>query len=121
MLPRDSAEVRPETLLKARRDERAPFFRAEHTMVARTDVGHMHAFSRPFGTCAIVKSPYPTLKGWATLESSLRDEDQNPGGIVWGQALQPGKAGNLTRNTAWLSANDPCRHNLVDRPSRRRT
>ena len=43
------------------------------TMVVRTDAGHMYAFSRPCGTCAIVKSPYPTLKGWAILETSLRD------------------------------------------------
>jgi hypothetical protein len=34
----------------------------------------MNAFSRPFGTDAIVKSPDPTLKGWAILVSSLRDE-----------------------------------------------
>ena len=27
----------------------------------------------PFGTDALVKSRYPTLKGWAILESSLRD------------------------------------------------
>src|SRR5215471_18496516 len=64
----------PEPLLKASRDERAPFFRAEDTMVVRTDVGHTHAFSRPCGTCAIVKSTYPTLKGWAILKPSLRDE-----------------------------------------------
>ena len=63
-------------VLKTKRDERAPFFRAEDTMVVRTDVGHMHAFSRPFGTCAIVKSPDPTLKGWAILETSLRDEGE---------------------------------------------
>ena len=76
MLPRDSAEVGPEPLLKVWRDERAPFFRAEDTVVVRTDVGHTHAFSRPCGTCAIVKSTYPTLKGWAILETSLRDEGE---------------------------------------------
>ena len=75
MFPRDSAKVRPEPLLKARCDQWAAFFSAENTMVVRTDVGHMNAFSRPFGTDAIAKSPYPTLKGWAILESSLRDED----------------------------------------------
>jgi hypothetical protein len=50
MLPRDSAKVRPEPLLKARSDQWASFFSAENTMVVRTDVGHMNAFSRPFGT-----------------------------------------------------------------------
>ena len=85
MLPRDSAKVRPEPLLKVRRDQRTVFFSAKNTVVVRADVGHMHAFSRPFGTDAIVKSPYPTLKGWAIIESSLRDEDQNPGGIGRGR------------------------------------
>jgi hypothetical protein len=42
----------------------------------------MRSFSRPFGTDAIVKSSYPTLKGWAILESSLRDEDGNAGDII---------------------------------------
>jgi hypothetical protein len=56
MLPRDSAQVRPEPLLKARCDQWAAFFGAENTMVVRADVGHIHAFSRPFGTDAIVKS-----------------------------------------------------------------
>src|SRR5437588_12004558 len=91
VLPRDSTEVGPEPLLESRCDERAAFFRAEDTMVVRTDVGHMHAFSRPFGTYAIVKSPYPTLKGWAILKSSLRDEVRNPGGIGRGRARSRGQ------------------------------
>ena len=41
----------------------------------------MRAFSRPFGTDAIVKSRDPTLKGWAILESSLRDEKEIPGAL----------------------------------------
>lgn len=76
MFTRDSAKVRPEPLLKAGCDQWTAFFRAENTVVVRTDVGHMHAFSRPFGTDAIVKSPDPTLKGWAIVESSLRDGNE---------------------------------------------
>ena len=99
MLPRDSAKVRPEPLLKGGCDQRVTFFGAENTMVVRTDVGHMHAFSRPFGTDAIVKSPYPTLKGWAILESSLRDEGQNPGDIGQGRpANSPLKDGRSPTN-----------------------
>jgi hypothetical protein len=66
-------------------------------MVVRADVGHMHAFSRPFGTDAIVKSPYPTLKGWAILEPSLRDEDENSSSIAENgrSAVQPHDGGGV--------------------------
>jgi hypothetical protein len=37
---RDSTKVGPEPLLKAGRDYRAAFFRAENTMMVRTDVRH---------------------------------------------------------------------------------
>jgi hypothetical protein len=53
----------------------------------------MHAFSRPFGrppfgTDAIVKSSYPTLKlkGWAIVETSLRDEDEIQGSETPGRS-----------------------------------
>src|SRR5437868_3743529 len=76
VLPRDSTEVGPEPLLESRCDERAAFFRAEDTMVVRTDVGHLQRIQPSLRDLCNRESPYPTLKGWAILKSSLRDEDE---------------------------------------------
>ena len=72
----------------------------------------MHAFSRPFGTCAIVKTPYTTLKGWAILKLSLRDKSEIlmalPGTgaylitAIYGVRRQSGAATAL-----WLTRLDP--------------
>lgn len=40
VLTRDAAEKRPETFLQFGRDERTPFFGAEHAMKIGADVGH---------------------------------------------------------------------------------
>ena len=82
MLPRDSTEVGPEPLLKAGCDQRAAFLCAENTMVIRTDVGHARIQPSLRDLCNR-EIAYPTLKGWAILESSLRDEHD---GVARGRA-----------------------------------